>query len=55
MRIGIVPAKTGTAGEKHRGFPPAATQKLDAWALVGMGLIVSGVAVLSLLSKTSAH
>jgi small multidrug resistance pump len=30
-------------------------QKLDAWALPGMGLIVSGVAVLNLLSKTSAH
>ena len=30
-------------------------QKLDAWALLGMGLIVSGVAVLNLLSKTSAH
>lgn len=30
-------------------------QKLDAWALVGMGLIISGVAVLNLLSKTSAH
>ena len=30
-------------------------QKLDAWAFVGMGLIVSGVAVLNLLSKTSAH
>ncbi len=30
-------------------------QKLDAWALVGMGLIVSGVLVLNLLSKTSAH
>lgn len=30
-------------------------QKLDAWAIVGMGLIVSGVAVLNLLSKTSAH
>ncbi len=30
-------------------------QKLDAWALVGMGLIVSGVAVLNLLSKASAH
>ena len=29
-------------------------QKLDAWALVGMGLIISGVAVLNLLSKTSA-
>ena len=30
-------------------------QKLDAWAFVGMGLIVSGVVVLNLLSKTSAH
>ena len=30
-------------------------QKLDSWALVGMGLIISGVAVLYLLSKTSAH
>jgi small multidrug resistance pump len=30
-------------------------QKLDAWALLGMGLIISGVAVLNLLSKTSAH
>lgn len=30
-------------------------QKLDAWALVGMGLILSGVAVLNLLSKSSAH
>lgn len=30
-------------------------QKLDSWAFVGMGLIVSGVAVLNLLSKTSVH
>lgn len=30
-------------------------QKLDAWALVGMALIISGVAVLNLLSKVSAH
>lgn len=30
-------------------------QKLDAWAFVGMGLIVSGVAVLNLLSKSAAH
>ena len=30
-------------------------QKLDAWAFVGMGLIVRGVAVLNLLSKTSTH
>lgn len=30
-------------------------QKLDAWALVGMGLIVSGVVVLNVLSKVSAH
>ncbi|HGM4834626.1 TPA: multidrug efflux SMR transporter [Pseudomonas aeruginosa] len=30
-------------------------QKLDAWGFVGMGLIVSGVVVLNLLSKASAH
>ncbi|CAN7538719.1 Qac family quaternary ammonium compound efflux SMR transporter [Pseudoxanthomonas sp. LjRoot143] len=30
-------------------------QKLDAWALVGMVLIISGVSVLNLLSKVSAH
>lgn len=30
-------------------------QKLDPWALVGMSLIVSGVAVLNLLSKSSGH
>ena len=30
-------------------------QKLDFWAFIGMGLIVSGVAVLNLLSKVSAH
>ena len=30
-------------------------QKLDLWAFVGMGLIVSGVVVLNLLSKASAH
>ncbi len=30
-------------------------QKLDLWAFVGMGLIISGVAVLNLLSKVSAH
>lgn len=29
-------------------------QKLDAWAWVGMGLIVSGVAVLNLLSRAGA-
>jgi multidrug transporter EmrE-like cation transporter len=28
---------------------------LDAWAFVGMGLMVSGVAVLNLLSKSSAR
>ncbi|MEF8689721.1 UNVERIFIED_CONTAM: QacE family quaternary ammonium compound efflux SMR transporter, partial [Comamonas sp. A-3] len=27
----------------------------DAWGFVGMGLIVSGVVVLNLLSKASAH
>lgn len=30
-------------------------QKLDAWALVGMGLIVCGVAILNLLSNASSH
>ena len=30
-------------------------QKLDAWGFFGIGLIVSGVAVLNLLSKASAH
>ena len=30
-------------------------QNLDAWAVVGMGLIISGVAVLNLFSKTTAH
>lgn len=30
-------------------------QKLDLWAFVGIGLIISGVAVLNLLSKVSAH
>ncbi|MFV0277772.1 MAG: DMT family transporter [Parahaliea sp.] len=30
-------------------------QKLDAWAFLGIGLIVSGVAILNLLSKTSTH
>ncbi len=30
-------------------------QKLDLWGFVGIGLIVSGVAVLNLLSKTSVH
>lgn len=30
-------------------------QKLDAWAVVGMALIISGVAVMNLLSKSVAH
>ena len=30
-------------------------QKLDLWALRGIALIVSGVAVLNLLSRTHAH
>jgi multidrug transporter EmrE-like cation transporter len=30
-------------------------QKLDAWALVGIGMILGGVLVLNLLSKSSAH
>lgn len=30
-------------------------QRLDVWGFVGIGLIVSGVAVLNLLSKTGAQ
>lgn len=30
-------------------------QKIDFWGFIGMGLIVSGVVVLNLLSKVSAH
>lgn len=30
-------------------------QKLDTWAVLGMGLIVSGVLVLSVLSKSAVH
>ena len=30
-------------------------QRLDAWGILGLALIISGVAVLNLLSKTSAH
>ncbi len=30
-------------------------QKLDAWALLGMALIVAGVLIMNLLSKTAAH
>ncbi|MBW0148799.1 DMT family transporter [Marinobacter arenosus] len=30
-------------------------QKLDAWGVVGMALIVSGVFVLNVLSKAGAH
>lgn len=30
-------------------------QKLDIWAMLGMLLIISGVLVLNLLSKTTAH
>ena len=30
-------------------------QKLDAWAFFGIGLILSGVMVLNLLSKAGAH
>ena len=30
-------------------------QKPDLWGYVGMGLIVCGVVILNLLSKTSAH
>ncbi|HMN55682.1 MAG TPA: SMR family transporter [Ottowia sp.] len=30
-------------------------QRLDAWALLGMALIVAGVLIMNLLSKSSAH
>ena len=30
-------------------------QKLDVWAMVGIGLIISGVAVLNLLSGSKTH
>lgn len=30
-------------------------QKLDLWALVGIGLIVAGVAVINLLSNSATH
>ena len=30
-------------------------QKLDLWAVLGIGLIMSGVLVLNLLSKSTAH
>lgn len=30
-------------------------QKLDAWAVVGIGMILGGVMVLNLLSKSAAH
>ena len=30
-------------------------QKLDVWAMVGIGLIIAGVMVINLLSKSTAH
>ena len=30
-------------------------QKLDVWGIIGIALIMSGVLVLNLLSKTSSH
>ena len=30
-------------------------QKLDAWALLGMALVVAGVLIMNLLSSSSAH
>lgn len=30
-------------------------QRLDAWALIGMALIIAGVLVMNLLSNTSSH
>lgn len=34
---------------------PVFGQKLDIWALLGMFLIICGVLILNLLSKTAAH
>ena len=30
-------------------------QKLDGWAALGMGLIIAGVLIMNLLSKSAAH
>jgi small multidrug resistance pump len=30
-------------------------QALDGWALFGMGLIIAGIAIINLLSKTATH
>jgi multidrug transporter EmrE-like cation transporter len=30
-------------------------QKLDVWAIVGMGLVIAGIAVMNLLSTTTAR
>ncbi|MCY1248661.1 Multidrug transporter [compost metagenome] len=30
-------------------------QKLDVWAIVGIGLIIAGVMVINLLSKSAVH
>lgn len=30
-------------------------QAIDGWAMVGMGLIIAGIAVINLLSKTATH
>jgi small multidrug resistance pump len=30
-------------------------QRLDGWALLGLGMIVAGVLVINLMSKTVAH
>ena len=30
-------------------------QKLDVWAMIGIGLIISGVAVLNLFSRSGSH
>jgi multidrug transporter EmrE-like cation transporter len=30
-------------------------QKMDLWGVIGMGLIIAGVLVLNLVSKTSVH
>ena len=60
--IKSIPVGIAYAGWRGRGIVLVAAiawvvhgQKLDLWAFVGIGLIVSGVAVLNLLSNVSAH
>ena len=43
----------GTAGATN--VQGEEQQKLDVWAMVGIGLIIAGVMVINLLSKSTAH